>query len=120
MIEARIADTPSLFRAHGQRTRRPKGAELAARLVDALDRRGGGWVSAGLLAADLGVDKRTIRAAANQSQGHVIGGQHGYCRTIRASLAEVQAVTRALLSQSARMRKRVIEIERVRHGQGER
>ena len=105
---------PDLFSAHGDRERRPDVGGLLPRLLDALDRRG--WVSAKVLARELDTDDRSIREAAHHSGGRVLGGQRGYALTQQASLDDVQAVTRWLLSQSARMRGRVVEIERVRHG----
>lgn len=108
---------PSLFdvTAQGSRKKRPRpSTSLVDRLCAELDRRAG-WVSASTLATVLDVDDRAIREAAQQSAGRVLGGQRGYCLTARASLEDVQLVTRALLSQAARMRQRVLEIERVRH-----
>lgn len=113
----RLADSPSLFQSHGRREARPRAGELVDRLISALERRGG-WVSARVLCEDLGVDDRAIRQAASSSGGRVLSGQRGYIETARASLAELQRCTSALLSQSARLRHRVLEIERVRHAGG--
>lgn len=109
----RFADHPSLFRARGNPARRPRVAALLPRLLVALD--GRGWVSARRLVVELDTDDRAIREAASNSGGRILGSRLGYCRTEQASLREVQRVTRWLLSQSGRMRSRVIEIERVRH-----
>src|SRR5262245_26972617 len=102
-----------LLSAHGSSNCRPRVGSLVPAFEQALDRRG--WVSARTLALLLNVDARSLREAAHQSGGRILGGQNGYVLTSQATLEEVHAVTRRLLSQSNQMRARAMEIERVRH-----
>ena len=106
---------PDLFSAKGDPARRPRVNSLIPRLVAALDAVGA-WVGAPVLCAQLGTDPRSLREAANKSGGRVLGHQKGYISTAAATLGEVQQVERRLLSQSNRMRARVLEIRRVRYG----
>ena len=99
--------------AHGDATKRPSVETLVPRLLGALA--GRGWVSAAVLAVELRTDARALREAAHRSDGLVLGHLPGYILTTEATLEEVHAVTRRLLSQSNRMRDRVRQIERVRH-----
>lgn len=111
----RYADTPSLFRAHGNPARRPRVASLLPRMLGALDNRG--WVSARRLSAELDdVDDRALREAASRSQGRILGGRLGYARTEQASIREVERVVNFLIGQSRRMKQRAVEILRVKHG----
>jgi hypothetical protein len=104
---------PNLFAARGSRDRRPKGGALVPRFVATLA--GRGWVAAYHIATELSTDLRSLRAAVHESEGRILGNQRGYILTTEATLQEVHAVTRRLLSQSNRMRERVRQIERVRH-----
>jgi hypothetical protein len=104
---------PDLFAARGDAGYRPVVTALVPRMLNALACRG--WVSAGTLCHELDADKRSLREAANRSDGHILGHQRGYILTTQASQEEVNAVTRRLLSQSNRMRERVRQIERIRH-----
>lgn len=113
-MSPRLISQPDLFAARGSRERRPPVGRLVPQLVQALDRRG--WVAARLLMSELDVDARALREAAHRSDGRILGNQRGYILTTQATLDEVHAVTRRLLSQSNRMRDRVRQIERVRHG----
>jgi hypothetical protein len=109
------AEQPDLFAACGDSAKRPHGAsQLVPKFLDALT--GRGWVSGAVLARELGVDLRTLRAAAHESGGLIVGHDRGYARTEQIPLVDVHRVTRRLLSQSNRMRDRVRQIEAVRHG----
>lgn len=108
-----------LLAARGDRQKRPTGAErLVARMLGAPERHGGGWVAGRVLAAEPGIDLRTLRDTASRSAGRILGHQKGYALTVAVPLNDVHAVSRRLLSQSAEMRRRVADIERVRHGSG--
>jgi hypothetical protein len=99
---------PSPARAHGDVDRRPNVAELLPRLLLALE--GRGWVGARTLSVQLGTDDRSIRQAASDSGGRVIGGQNGYCLTRSASANEVRRCIGFLLGQAARMKERAFAI----------
>lgn len=100
----------------GSPDRRPSVDDLLPRMLAALDVRG--WVSARVLASELGTDDRSLREAAHRSDGHVLGGQRGYILTVQASVEDVRQVTAWVLSQSNRMRARVSRIELVFHHKG--
>lgn len=109
----------SLFAARGNRAFRPDGvtvSRMLPRLLAALDERG--WVSAAVLADELGTDTRTIREAAHESGGLVISGQQGYALTMQASIEDVDTFTGRMYSQAREMRERAMQVERVRHGRG--
>jgi len=107
-------EQPDLFAAHGSPECRPMVGALVSSLITALD--GRGWVSARVLADELDTGDRSLREAASQSAGEVIGGQRGYHLTRQASLEDIDRGTAWLLSQSSRMRERAMAIARVRHG----
>ena len=108
---------PDLFSARGNRSQRPSGAALLLpRFLAALRARG--WVAGAILAQELGADLRTLRDAAHESGGRILGGQRGYCITTQASLEDVTATVNRLYSQAREMRERAVEIERVRHSAG--
>jgi hypothetical protein len=110
----RPAGHPDLFAARGDVSKRPTGgAQLVPRFFAALRDRG--WVSGAALASELDTDLRSLRDAAHQSRGGILGGQKGYCLTVQASLEDVTSVINRLYSQSREMRERAMEIERVRH-----
>src|SRR4051812_25634221 len=110
-----VRGQPDLFAARGDSSRRP---QYASRLVDPFltALRGRGWVAGALISRELGADLRTLRAAAHESRGHILGGNRGYCRTLEAPLEDVTRVVNRLGSQAAQMWRRGMEIERVRHG----
>jgi hypothetical protein len=114
MTPAHCARQPDLFAARGDAQRRPCVVALVPRMLAALD--GRGWTRAAVLCRDLGTDARSLREAAHQSSGRILGHQRGYILTTQATLEDVQRVARRLLSQAGHMRARVLEIERVRHG----
>lgn len=116
-MRAQRSMTRDLFAARGDVSRRPKGVEqLVPRMIAALD--GRGWVAGAVLASQLGVDLRALRDAASHSGGRILGHQKGYALTVAVPLVDVHAVTRRLLSQSSEMKRRVADIERVRHASG--
>lgn len=94
--------------------KRPKVDALVPQLIAVLS--GRGWLTARRLKGLLQVDDRAIREAAHLSKGLVISGQRGYALTREASLEDVQHATAWMLSQASEMRRRVAEIEKVRHG----
>jgi len=106
--------TGNLFAARGDASRRPSVVALVPRMLAALA--GRGWTSAAILCLELGTDARSLREAANRSKGRIIGHQRGYMTTATATIEDVQRVERRLLSQANRMRIRVLEIQRIRHG----
>ena len=103
-----------LLAAKGDRRRRPVVTDLVPRLLAALDDRG--WVAGATLSVELGADLRSLREAANKSAGLVLGGNKGYALCRQAPLADVDAVIGRFLSQSREMKRRALEISRVRHG----
>jgi len=115
-MDARIPQR-DLFASQGDPERRPSVAALVPQMIAALDNRG--WVGAKVLTEELQTDRRALREAGHRSNGLVVGNQRGYALTSQVSLEDVHKVTRRLLSQSHRMKARVLEIERVRHGCGD-
>ena len=110
----RPAGHPDLFAARGDRAKRPSGgAQLLPRFLGAL--RGRGWMAGALVAQQLGVDLRTLRATAHDSGGQIIGGQKGYALVAETPVAEVREVIARHLSQSREQRERAMEIEREFH-----
>ena len=104
-----------LLAARGDRQRRPRSAErLVPMLIGAL--RGRGWVAGAVLGRELGVDLRTLRAAAHASGGAVIGGNRGYALVAETPVSEVREVIARHLSQSREQPERAMEIERAFHG----
>ena len=83
-------------------------------LVSALS--GGEWRKAFRITKETGLNDRQVRAAANASEGQVISGQQGYKLTKLATMDEIDHATAWMRKQANEMTKRVINIERVRHG----
>jgi len=105
---------PDLFAARGDRFKRPASAEMVPRFLNALQ--GRGWVAGAVVAQELGSNLRTVRAAAHESGGLILGGDKGYALTTQASLEDVTAVVNRHYSQARQMRARAMQIEKVRHG----
>ena len=86
--------------------------------IDALvsSLRGGEWLKAAAICRVTGLNDRQIRAAANASDGQVISGQSGYKLTALATQEEIAHAVNWMNHQANQMKKRVIQIERVRHG----
>ncbi len=104
------AEQPELFT-------RPRKRDLACDLTQLTAwLRGREWQTAGEIEKALGFDDRYTRRLANGSRGDVISGQNGYRLTMEATLSEIEHARNSLLSQSDEMRRRAIEIDRVRHG----
>ena len=74
-----------------------------------------GWMTAKRIGEALQLGERRIRAIAQASKGHILGGQDGYRLTFQATLVESGRTKDFLLSQSTEMRKRALEIDRVHH-----
>jgi hypothetical protein len=84
--------------------------------------RGHGWMNADQILGALGQEprewrRRRIRAIANASSGQILSypGSPGYRLTLEASIPEIESAA-ILNHQANEMRRRWIEIERVRHG----
>lgn len=83
-------------------------------LIESLS--GGEWRKAFRISKETGLNERQLRAAANASDGQVISGQHGYKLTRLATADEIRHAINWMNKQANEMKRRVIAIERVRHG----
>jgi|SRR5581483_3896739 len=97
--------------------KRGRGPAVIQQEVDtfirALYRRG--WVKSQQLGAITEKQKRTLRAVAAASRGHIISGQGGYRLNFEATADENRVAVTWFKHQIEQMRLRVIEIERVYH-----
>lgn len=91
----------------------PISVDLLAHLRLALE--GRGWLSARVLAHELGTTDRALRQAASLSAGAIVSGPRGYCLTREASVEDVRHCVAMLRSQAARMVKRAAEIDQAIH-----
>jgi hypothetical protein len=76
---------------------------------------GRGWMKSQQLGAVTEKQKRTLRAVAAASKGHIISGQAGYRLNFEATADENRVAVTWFKHQIEEMRRRVIEIERVYH-----
>jgi hypothetical protein len=120
-----LDDVPAqadLFAATGDREKRPKVTRIAKVVPEMLAAlKGQGWVAATILAhwLKLGSDgRRTLRDAAQASEGRIISGQLGYRLTVEASPEEVREATGRLRSQARLMIRRLVKTQRVWHAAG--
>lgn len=97
----------------GASSRRPKVDQLVPLVLEALD--GKGWVTRRQLQQQYGWDDRTIREAANQSQGRIISGQKGYALVDCVTVHEAQHAADWLKHQAHEMLKRAADIQRAMH-----
>jgi hypothetical protein len=74
-----------------------------------------GWKTSQSLGATTEKQKRTLRAVAAASKGHIISGQGGYRLNFEANADENRIAVSWFKHQMEEMRRRVIEIERVYH-----
>jgi hypothetical protein len=97
--------------------KRGRGPAVIQQEVDAfilaLYRRG--WIKSNDLGATTEKQKRTLRAVAAASKGHIISGQGGYRLNFEANADENRVAVNWFKHQMEKMGCRVVEIERVYH-----
>lgn len=100
---------PSLFQSKA-----PRVADSDVRqLLQALTNRG--WRQGALLMRVFGWNERKLRAIAHATHGQVISGDRGYCLTVEASIADIDAFDARMAGQIAHMQQRRVEVQKVRH-----
>jgi hypothetical protein len=96
----------------GDRTKRPVIRRPDYHhMIDQL--RGRGWTTAKILEPLTGLNERALREVAHVSDGQILSGQKGYKLTVEATEDEVREATGWLVSQSEKMARRAIAIQRV-------
>jgi hypothetical protein len=76
--------------------------------------RGKDWQTAAQLGAMTELTKRSLRAIAEASKGHIISGQKGYKLTLEATTPEIDSMV-WLKHQGEKMIQRFVDIQSVRH-----
>jgi hypothetical protein len=72
-----------------------------------------GWVKYKDIVKKVKITARDMRELANQSKGHILGNNKGYCLTKYASLDERNHAIARMISQAKKMRYRAAEIKLV-------
>jgi len=86
-------------------------------LIDYLFSRGERWTTARQIAADTGLEERTIRDCAEHSNCQVVSGPGcpGYRHIMHTTADQIREIVNRLQSQAKRMQRRSISIGRAAH-----